>query len=171
MPYLSPPPPGAPDAWTEQSQGHGSQRILSAGEQPATAEVAEALGLESGATVVHRSRLILLDDRPIEIVNSHWPAEIAAGTALAEPKPIKGGAVRLLADLGWTAARSIEDLSAEAADELWAPTIEPGTALLVIRRTLLTQAARPFEHTIMASWDGHRQRYVSDNSDNSDSIG
>jgi GntR family transcriptional regulator len=160
VPYLTPSAPGEPDAWTTQSKGRGSQRILSAGEQHATAEVAAALGLAEGATVVHRSRLILLDGVPIEIVNSHWPAEWAAGTALAELEPIKGGAVRLLADLGWKSGKSIDDLSAELADEMWAPTVEPGTPLLVIRRTLLTHDNAPFEHTVMASWDGHRQRYV-----------
>jgi len=159
-PYLTPPAPGEPDAWTRQSKGRGGQRLLAAGEQPASPDVAEALRLEPGATVVYRSRLILLDDEPIEIVTSHWPLAIASGTALAEPKPVKGGTIRLLADLGWTATRSVDELSAEAADETWAPTVEPGTVLLVIRRTLLTQSDAPFEYTVMASWTGQRQRYV-----------
>jgi GntR family transcriptional regulator len=161
-PYLTPPAPGEPDAWTQQSKGRGGQRVLGAGEQPASLEVAEALRIEPSAPVVYRSRLILLDDEPIEIVTSHWPAAIAAGTALAEPKPVKGGTIRLLADLGWTAARSVDELSAEAANEISAPTVEPGTVLLVIRRTLLTQSDVPFEYTVMASWNGQRQRYVLD---------
>jgi DNA-binding GntR family transcriptional regulator len=160
VPYLKPPAAGEPDTWTHENKGRGGQRVLSTGEQHASPEVAESLGLEPGATVVHRSRLILLDEVPIEIVSSYWPADIAAGTALAELKPIQGGAVRLLADLGWTAATSIEDVSAELADEAWSPTVEPGTPLLVIRRTLRTHAEVPFEHTVMASWDGHRQRYL-----------
>lgn len=125
-----------------------------------TLEVREALQLLDGQDVVQRASLILRDGEPIELMVSHWPASWAAGTALAEPKPVKGGTLRLVADLGWVAATSVEDAGAVIATAKNVPHAPVGSALFRIRRTLLTRADKPFEYTVMHSWDGHEQRYV-----------
>lgn len=158
--YLTPPPPGEPDTWTSETQGRGSQRIAAAGRSGSTPEVATALRIAEGSPVIHRSRIILMDDEPVEIVTSYYPAGLSGAESLAEPKPIKGGAVRLLADLGWVAATTVEDVSAETADDGAQPGAPEGVPLLVIRRTVYTRADVPFEHTVMTSWDKRRQRYV-----------
>ena len=120
----------------------------------------EALQLADGAEVVRRSRLILLDGDPMEVATSYWPAEWAAGTPLAETKPVKGGTIRLLADMGWITAKSIEDVDAVLSDEANVPHAPARTALLAIYRTMLTADGVPFEHCAMHRWNRQRQRYV-----------
>lgn len=159
-PYLAPPAPGQPDAWTAQTQGRGSQRILEAGYVEASAEVAEALRLEPGAGVIRRTRLILIDREPVEIVTSHYPSDLNGVHALAQPRPVRGGTVWLLADLGWVAARAVEDVSAETATADLGGHVPQSVPLLVTRRTLYTAADVPFEYTVMTAWDGRRQRYI-----------
>lgn len=155
--YLTPPAPGQPDAWTTETRGRGSQRIAAAGRAEAALDVADALGIAQGDAVIHRSRVILMDDEPVEVVTSYYRGDLPGGDPLSEPQPIKGGAIRLLADLGCTAASVVEDVSAEAGSIPLAPD---GVPLLVIRRTSYTADKTPYEYTVMASWDGRRQRYA-----------
>lgn len=125
-PYLAPPEAGAPDAWSAElgRRGRrGGQRVLRAGEVPATPEVGRLLGIDAGEPVVVRSRLMLLDDQPCELTDSYYPAHIASGTPLASTAKIRGGAVRLLAELGHAGARVVEDVAARM------PTDEERTVL------------------------------------------
>ena len=157
MPYFTPPEPGQPDPWTASG---GSQRLLGVDVIEAPAEVRDSLRLREGERVVRRSRLIIDAGEPMEVATSYWAADWAAGTALAEPKPVKGGTVRLAADLGWTAAESREEVTVEVADGVNVPEAPVGAGLLVIERTLVTAAGVPFEHIVMHRWDGTPQRYV-----------
>jgi GntR family transcriptional regulator len=158
--YLTPPAPGQPDAWTTETKGHGSQRIVAAARIGSTPEVAAALRIEDGEPVIHRSRVVLMDGEPVEIVTSYYPVRLVSVEALAEPRPVKGGTVRLLADLGWTASTVIEDVSAETNEHLAHPGAPEDQALLVIRRAMYAEGGVPFEYTVMVSWDGRRQRYA-----------
>ncbi|WP_060886610.1 UTRA domain-containing protein [Streptomyces caniscabiei] len=77
MPYLTPRENGRGDAWTEEAAARGrrgTQRILYAGETAAPAEVAALLGSAEGEPVVVRRRLILLDDRPLQVDRMVMPA-------------------------------------------------------------------------------------------------
>jgi GntR family transcriptional regulator len=97
---------------------------------------------------VVRRRLVTLDDRPVEVADSWYPLRIAEGTALADDRPIRGGALRLLAELGYTATRHVEDIAvvdppADAAEVL-------GTsAVLELTRTSYTAIDEPFEVAVM----------------------
>lgn len=157
MPYIVPPKPGEPDAWTKAG---GSQRLLGVEVIDAPGEVRAALQLPQGARVVRRSRLIIDGDAPMEVATSYWPAEWAEGTPLAEPKPVKGGTLRVLADMGRVAVTSIEDVTPEIANEVNCPEAPAGVALLVIKRTMLGIAGVPFEYIVMRRWNGEPQRYV-----------
>lgn len=148
---------GQGDAWGKEAaqQGRsGSQRILSATEEPAPHAVAEALNLQPGAPVVTRQRLILLDDHPIEVARSHWPAAMAGGTPLASTGKIRGGAVTLLAQLGYRPGAVAEDVQTRP------PTREEAEALqltdnsewvLTLTRTLKTPDGQPYEVSVMVS--------------------
>ncbi|MGW1171668.1 GntR family transcriptional regulator [Streptomyces sp. NPDC002550] len=148
---------GHGDAWGKEAAGQGrrgTQQILKADEVPAPQEVADSLGLPTGATIVMRQRLILLDDRPIELANSYWPAAIAAGTPLAGAGKIRGGAVSLLAELGYEPDTVTEDVHTRP------PTREEAEALqladnhewvLVLTRTISTADGRPYEVSVMVS--------------------
>ena len=148
---------GHGDAWGKEAaaQGRsGTQRILQAEAVPAPQEVADRLGLPVGAPVIKRQRLILLDGRPIELAHSYWPADVADGTPLATTAKIRGGAVSLLADLGYRPGVVTEDVQTRP------PTREEAEALqltdntdwaLTLTRTITTPDGRPYEVSVMVS--------------------
>lgn len=166
LPYLSARSAGQSDAWSEEAARagrRGAQRIMEVAELQPPQEVADELHLAADATAVVRRRLIVLDDDPVEIAESWYPASIARGTPLAEPRKIKGGAVTLLAEMGYTAHESREDISvrpatASEAEELG---LAPGTQVIVLARTVLTAAGVPFEIALMTMIaEGRHLRYV-----------
>lgn len=147
-PYIR---PNQGDAWGDEaaSQGRvGTQQILFAGETPAPAEVASALGTEEGQPVILRRRLILLDDVPVEIADSYWPASVAADTALASPGKVKGGAPTLLANLGYQPASVTENVRTRPAtpEEIETLAMENSSEwVLTLRRTIADSSNRPYE--------------------------
>lgn len=153
-PYLRPQDGNTSDAWTEEAgrRGHkGGQRTLDVATVPAPEEVKEALRLTEEAEVVVRRRLILLDEEPVELTDSYYPAALAAGTRLADPRKIPGGAVRLLADLGFVGEEHVEQVSAAVATSAEAEllALAPGSAVLKLLRVSLTAEGAPFEVSIM----------------------
>ncbi|MCX5158111.1 UTRA domain-containing protein [Streptomyces sp. NBC_00264] len=148
---------GQGDAWGKEAaqQGRsGTQRILSANEEPAPRAIAEALHLKPGALVVARQRVILLDDQPIEVARSYWPAEVAAGTPLASTGKIRGGAVTLLATLGYEPGTVTEDILTRppAKEEAEALQLTDNSEwVLVLTRTITTPDGRPYEVSVMVS--------------------
>jgi len=153
-PYLSPRAPGETDAWTDatrQAGRTGTQQIREVAEAIPPAEVADALRLSSGAPAVVRRRTVFLDGKPIEIVDSWYPASIASATPLAQPQKIKGGAVTLLAGMGYVARGALDDVSVRGAtgseaDLLGLPA---GAPVIVVFRTTVSEHDVPFEATVM----------------------
>jgi GntR family transcriptional regulator len=150
-PYLAPRTSGERDAWALEAEAAGfvgGHRLTLVDRLPAPEPVAARLRIDSGALAVVRRRLVTLDGRPVEISESWYPLPVADGTALADDKPIRGGALRLLAELGYTATRHIEDIAVidppvDAAEVL-------GTsAVLELIRTSYTAAGEPFEVAVM----------------------
>ncbi|WP_354643886.1 UTRA domain-containing protein [Kitasatospora camelliae] len=152
--YLRPAESGQGDAWSQATarQGRvGSQQLLHAGEVSAPPRVAASLGLDPGSAVVVRRRLVLLDGAPAELTDSYFPLTVASGTALAYPRKIKGGAVSLLANLGYVARSSREDVTARppSPDEASALAIHPGEWVLDVYRVVVDARGEPFEVTTM----------------------
>ncbi len=153
-PYLSPRADGQADPWAREAAdaGHvGRSKVVSAGDAIPSDLVAALLDIEPGSRAVRRRRIVTLDDRPVEIADSWYPTAIADGTGLAGPEPIKGGALRLLADLGYSAVRHTEDVSVisldgESAGLLALPV---GEAALELVRTSFTENGTPFEVAVM----------------------
>ncbi|MGW2739095.1 GntR family transcriptional regulator [Streptomyces sp. NPDC001288] len=152
-PYLRP-QPGGSSAWSNEAarRGHkGDQRTLEVVTVLAPDEIRSALRLAEGAEVVVRRRLILLDDEPVELTDSYYPAALAAGTRLADPRKIPGGAVMLLADLGFVGEEQIEQVRASLATDKEADllALAPGSAVLKLSRVSVTAEGAPFEVSIM----------------------
>ncbi|GLP64278.1 hypothetical protein TUSST3_08980 [Streptomyces sp. TUS-ST3] len=153
-PYVAPRHNGASDAWTEESAKHGQQggqKLTFAGEISAPAEVTESLGVPEGTVVVVRKRVITLDDEPIELTDTYYPAAIAAGTALAEPRKIKGGAVTLLTQLGHNPDRVHEDITARMPSEAEraALRLSDRDPVLILRRTTTDKEGDPIQVDLM----------------------
>ncbi|MFI6033075.1 GntR family transcriptional regulator [Streptomyces sp. NPDC051315] len=142
LPYLTPRGQGQGDAWAEEAaaQGRrGTQRIVHAGEVPAPADVAELLGITEGEPVVVRRRLILLDDQPNELTDTYYPTAIARGTRLAHAAKIPGGAVTLLAELGYVGVLVSEDVTAGIPDEEESEALRTAAGEPVLRIARLTR--------------------------------
>ncbi|AXG78123.1 GntR family transcriptional regulator [Streptomyces paludis] len=162
MPYLTPQPPGGPDAWAAESAARGrrgAQRIVGAGEVAASDEVAELLGVAPGAFVVVRRRVMYLDDEPCELTDTYYPAAIARGTRLAGTARIPGGAVTLLAELGHVGVRVREDITARlpTPEEREALQTAPDEPVLRLTRTTLDGEDHPIQADTM-TMPAHRQR-------------
>ncbi|MBT2405668.1 MULTISPECIES: GntR family transcriptional regulator [unclassified Streptomyces] len=154
MPYLTPRAAGDSDAWTAEAQARGrrgGQRIVHAGERPASAEVAEMLRMMVGEIVVVRRRIIELDDVPCELTDTYYPAPIAVGTRLASTSKIRGGAVTLLAELGHVGVTAVEKVTARmpSADECAQLRMGPGEPVLQISRVTLDADDRPIQADLM----------------------
>lgn len=146
--------PGAGDAWAAEAAAdgrHGTQRIVRAGEADAPDRVAETLGLGRGARVVERRRIMYLDGVPSELTDTYYPLEIARGTALAGTAKIRGGAVRLLAELGHVGVRAQEDVAARlpTEGERAALELDEGEPVLELFRLTLGADGRPVQADLM----------------------
>jgi DNA-binding GntR family transcriptional regulator len=147
-PYIR---PNQGDAWGKEAASRGqagTQRILFAGEADAPPDVAAALDLTGGQSVILRQRLILLGDTPVEIASSYWPLSVAAGTALAAAGKVRGGAPTLLADLGYEPQGVTENVRTRPAtpEELVALAMSDASEwVLTLRRTITDDSDRPYE--------------------------
>ncbi|WP_199757670.1 GntR family transcriptional regulator [Micromonospora sp. Llam0] len=117
----------------------------------ADTQVRRALGLADTERAVVRRRLILEDNRPVELADSYYPEPIAAGTPLADNRKVKGGAVRVLADLGLTPHQVSEHVTARRPTDqeqelLDIPADEP---LLVLTRLSRAATGQPIEYAVM----------------------
>lgn len=153
QPYVGPRDAGQHDAWTDQAAQHGrkgTQRLVEVGEVPPPADVASALDVPAGQNVIVRRRVILLDEHPVELTDSYYPLRIARGTALAEPRKIRGGAVTLLAELGCAPHTVQEDVTARmpSAEESVALAIGEHEPVLVLVRRTLTDGGLPVEVSV-----------------------
>lgn len=156
--YLTP----SGDAWKKDAAaqgGKGGQRITYAGEIAPPAEVAAALQVPVDEPVAMRRRVILLDRAPVEVADSYWPLEIAEDTALVGKERIRGGAVALLANLGWTPAEVTEVVTTRPAtsEEVETLGLNSGEWVLVLTRTIANSAGRPYEVTVMVAPGTSRQ--------------
>jgi GntR family transcriptional regulator len=162
MPYVS---GHRGDAWdTEAAErgGTGTQKLLSVDEVPASVTVADALGLDAGEPVVMRRRIMLFNDHPVELVESHYPASIARDTRLADSRKIPGGAVALLSDLGHPPRHVREDVSARLAtpQERTVLQLNEPSCVLLLSRVLTTENDLAVEASVMTMVaDDRRLRY------------
>ncbi|MEU5344508.1 MULTISPECIES: UTRA domain-containing protein [unclassified Streptomyces] len=162
MPYLAPRAKGQSDAWSaelERRGRRGGQLVIHAGEVAAPGAVAELLGLSEGEAVVVRRRVMYLGDEPSELTDTYYPVEIARGTRLAGTAKIRGGAVTLLAELGYVGVCVREDVvarmpTAEEWDVLRTASDEP---VLELTRLTLDRDDRPIQVDRMAM-PAHRQQ-------------
>jgi len=142
------------DAWGAEAAaagGKGAQRITFAGPVAATADVAAALRVGVGDLVVARRRLVLLDGAPVETADAFYPEAVAAGTPLAVPSRIPGGAAGFLAGMGYRAYYVREEIRARPpTDEERADLrIPDGEPVLVLTRLSVTSEGTPFEYAVM----------------------
>jgi GntR family transcriptional regulator len=149
-PYVT---PQQGDAWAADAAGRGktgTQRLLDVETVDPSSDVRRALELHTGEHVVVRRRLILLDDRPVELADSYYRVGIAAETALATRKKIRGGAVTLLASMGHVISEIVEEITARLADPDERALLEIGEhePLIILTRLSRDSAGTPIEYAV-----------------------
>ncbi|MGW4285806.1 UTRA domain-containing protein [Streptomyces sp. NPDC004673] len=115
--------------------------IISAGIVPADSEVADALEVEEGASVVHRRRQYLDEDGVIALSTSWLPGELAeAAPELIVTGPLPKMTFGLIEDrTGRRAVKRRDSVSIEELPEDVAPLLDltPGTPVLSMANSLL----------------------------------
>lgn len=130
---------------------HGySYQLLDVSEARPPADAAQMLGLADGEVAVMRHRLLLHLNEPVEISWSYYPLDLAAGTPLARRPRIRGGAPRVLADLGWPQHRFTDRISARQPTTAELERLDLPADVPVIRqlRTIYS-GSRPVEASVL----------------------
>jgi GntR family transcriptional regulator len=144
--YTSPPPGDEPARFRAPS------RLLGISEVVPPSDVAEKLGVDEGARVVRRSRLMVEKGKPIELVDSYFPVEIARGTELDSPSGLKGGSLAALRRLGYIPrhpAKEWVQTRMPTASESRELRLPPGTPVLRLLRVTYTDGRLPIEALVM----------------------
>ncbi len=117
----------------------------------APGRVARALDIQPQDTVWIRDRRYVVEETPVQLAISYFPADLVAGTRIVEPNPGPGGVYARLAELDYGPARFTEEIRARMPlpEEVQRLGLSPGTPVIVVGRTALTEAARPVEFNEM----------------------
>ena len=142
----------------ERRGGHVRSQILRHERVPASAEVAAALEVTPGDSVVALERLRLIDDEPWSLTTTWMPEDIGTVTFASDMSELSLYAV--LADHGWHAVRGMRSAEATVASPEQARLLgmSAGSALLLLRSTSYSEAGRPMEHFV-AYHRGDRSRF------------
>lgn len=151
VPYLAPRDGSAGDPWKEEAARAGrvgGHRLVLVETRTPPERVSALLGGAPGTAAVLRRRIVTLDDVPVEVSDSWYPASIAAGTALAEQRPIKGGALRTLAELGYVGARHVEEVAVIDTPPALLELLRD-TPVIELTRVSYAESDVPFEVAVM----------------------
>ena len=127
-------------AYTVDAEAQGIKHeveVFKVGPEVVPDEIAPSLGVETGATVLVRSRRYLHGDTPMEIATSYIPWSIAEGTPIAEVNPGPGGIYARIEEAGHRLARFTEEVTARMPmpDEAKALHLPSGTPVMRVLRT------------------------------------
>ncbi len=154
------------NAQVEEQGQVPEQRMREVAQVRAPESVALRLDLDQGLEVVVRRRLFVVNDEPVALCDSYYPAEMADGTALAESENIAGGAYGLIEDPDGPIARrlqrSVDDLECRMPTPGEADELQLGLGVPVVRvlRTVYDSDGLPVEvQETIAAADKHQFRY------------
>ncbi|MEU4363386.1 GntR family transcriptional regulator [Promicromonospora sp. NPDC023987] len=131
----------------ETSAGLTVRTLAVTAEADPPEKVRATLGLAEDAKVTVRERLHLRERKPVLFATSYLPAEIAAGTPIADQEVGPGGTHARLTEAGHAPVRFREDVVGRmpTIEEIEELRIEPGTPVLSVTRTAFTQDGTPVE--------------------------
>jgi GntR family transcriptional regulator len=137
-------------AYIDPGSGRFRYRLVGAEEAVPPADVVEALELDLEVAAIVRRRVLVHDEQPVELSASYYPADLAAGTDLSRPVKIRGGAPRVLADLGFPQRRFVDRISARppTVEEVEMLELPEGTPVIRQLRTIYSER-RPVEASVL----------------------
>jgi GntR family transcriptional regulator len=129
--------------------------------EPATTEVAEALGCRAGTAVVMIRRVRVIDGQVVgwaeDAVAAHVGRHLTPSVLRAAPSVLHA-----LSRAGFDPAYASQEISAAAADDATALDVAPGTPLIEIRGTLNDATMRPLDayRHLMIPGQGPHVEYI-----------
>ncbi|MFI2661359.1 GntR family transcriptional regulator [Micromonospora carbonacea] len=137
-------------AYVPPSEGRFAYEILEVTEIEPPAEVSHSLGLASGEPALLRHRLLRYRSEPVELSWSYYPAAIVRHTELARPQRIRGGAPRVLAEIGHPQQRHVDRVSARMPTTEELERLDLPANVPVLRQFRVVHSPdRPVEATVM----------------------
>jgi GntR family transcriptional regulator len=149
--------PAGQSIWSAEAEGRSlGVDQLEVGEADAPTLISVMLGLGAGDRVVYRSRLFVLDGKPVLLARSWLPSRIAAGTPIMERDTGPGGTYARLAELGHAPVLFREDLRARMPSqaEIERLSLPAGTPVVEIVRTARDASRVPVEVNEMIADSG-----------------
>ncbi|APU16579.1 UTRA domain-containing protein [Actinoalloteichus sp. GBA129-24] len=133
--------------WSTDENRHQVVAAVATSRETPPAHVAHVLGLSEDRQVWVRRRRFLVDDEPVQLATSYFPADLVDGSTITEADTGPGGSYARLRDLGHEPVRFREELRARVPDseEAAALGLTQGTPVIVIVRTAYTDADQAVE--------------------------
>ncbi len=156
-----------PNDWTTDAyftevgqQGRKPSQTFDMRVAPATATIAQRLGVEEGDLVVVRRVFRRVDGEPWSVQDSSYPMDIAQECGLLVPQDIPRGTVRVMAEHGYVEVGYVDEITARMPTPDESRTLDLGTGVpvLVYVRTAHTKD-RPLRLT-ETTFPGDRNRLV-----------
>ncbi|RBQ14511.1 GntR family transcriptional regulator [Spongiactinospora rosea] len=116
--------------------------------EPAPDDVAAIL---AASEVWVRRRRYSVDERPVQLATSYFPADLVEGTPITLPDTGPGGVYARLGDLGQAPAHFTEEVQARMPqpEEVTALQLPAGTPVVVVCRTAYTAGGTAVEVNLM----------------------
>lgn len=153
-----------------RAQGQSPKQVIrEVVETAAPEKVADRFGIAPGAPILVRRLLQTVDGSPMQLVDGYYELDLAAGTPLALPRLIKGGANALIEDpdgpIGRRIVQFIENLEIRMPYPHESEPLElpPGVPIARVLRTAYDSAGNALEVLdSVVPGDRHEFRYVID---------
>lgn len=135
------------EAATRRAGVQGETRMLAVEHQAADDELAYRLGIEAGAQVILRSRMMLAEGHPTQIQSAWYPLDLVDGTELARPGKIVDGVFAALERIGRPPATATEEVATRAPtpEESAMLRLGSGVPVFVVTRTTRGPDGRALE--------------------------
>jgi GntR family transcriptional regulator len=127
---------GSASLFLTEAAGQGigaARRMLFVGPEPATSDVALALGVESGSPVLARRRLLLAGEVPVRVATSYLRLDLFGDTALAQSTFLDPSLQAAIEALGYRFGRAEERLVARPASGEETNLLQLGEGEWVVR--------------------------------------
>ncbi|HEY1574288.1 MAG TPA: GntR family transcriptional regulator, partial [Pseudonocardiaceae bacterium] len=96
--------------WSVDLHERPSARDVSVNEEQAPERIAHVLELPPGAAVWVRRRRYFVEDKPVQLAVSYYPANVVTGSPITAVNTGDGGAYARLTELGYEPVRFVEEL-------------------------------------------------------------
>lgn len=142
---------GGRSIWSADIGARPRAEGVEVGKEAAPSVVAYVLELDEDAPVIARRRRYFVDDEPVQLATSYYPAHLVAGSAIEVENTGDGGVYARLAELGRKPVRFREELRTRMPRESESAALDlaQGTPVIEIIRTAYTEDDVPVEVNMM----------------------